>query len=152
MAMARVLGVLVAALVAWGSVAQADEHGVLGFDRRWQQLENNPSCAVWNPNPQPNESVTWSGACANAMAQGRGTSALRVLIEGEWKKKSEFTGEMKDGKKHGRGFLVWANGNSYEGNFKDGKQHGHGVYVKANGVRYEGDFKNGKRHGRGVLA
>ncbi len=55
-AMAKVLGVLVGALVACGSAAQADEHG------RWQQLENKANCAVWNANPQPSETVTWSGA------------------------------------------------------------------------------------------
>jgi hypothetical protein len=55
-AMAKVLGVLVAVLVAWGSVARADEQGC------WQALENNPSCSVWNAYPKPSETVTWSGA------------------------------------------------------------------------------------------
>ena len=40
--MTKVLGVLALALAAWGSAAQAVEQG------RWQQVENNPSCSVWN--------------------------------------------------------------------------------------------------------
>lgn len=29
-------------------------------------------CKVWNPNPQPNESVTWSGECVDGKANGNG--------------------------------------------------------------------------------
>ena len=164
--MAKVLGVLVAALTAWGSAAWADEHG------SWQQLENNPSCSVWNAYPQPNETVTWSGACTNGKAQGRGTAVRRYLQDGEWIE-DKYTVEIKDGKGHGHGLLVfgngdryegdvrdsklhgrgvrvWADGASYEGEFRDGKRTGRGVYVTANGDRYEGDFRDGKQHGRGV--
>ncbi len=98
-AMTRVLGVLVAALVAWGSAAQADEHG------RWQQLENNPSCSVWNAYPKPSETVTWSGSCGNEKAQGRGSQVWRYLEDEDWKE-SKYTGEMKDGKRTGRGVYV----------------------------------------------
>ena len=31
-------------------------------------------CKVWNPHPQPNETMRWSGACANGMAHGRGAA------------------------------------------------------------------------------
>lgn len=112
--MAKILGVLVAALGAWGSAAQADEHG------RWQQVENNPNCVVWNDYPQLNVTVTWSGACASGKAQGRGTKVLRSLIDGEWKE-NKYEGEMKDGKEHGRGVWVGTSGSRYEGGFVDGK-------------------------------
>ena len=108
-AMAKVLGVPVAALVAWVLTATAAV-----AEGRWQQLENNPSCVVWNGNPQLNETVTWSGACASTKAQGRGTQVWSYLEDDEWKK-GEYTGEMKDGKEHGRGVYVWANGDRYEG-------------------------------------
>ncbi len=97
--MARILVVLAAALVAWGSAAQADEQG------RWQQPENNPSCVVWNGDPQSNETVTWSGACVNGKAQGRGAQVWRYLEDEAWKKQ-KYTGEMKDGKQQGRGVYV----------------------------------------------
>ena len=77
--MAKVLGVLAAALVAWGSAAQAEEQG------RWQVLENNPSGVVWNANPQSNETVTWSGACVDGKARGRGAQVWRHLEDEEWK-------------------------------------------------------------------
>ncbi len=141
--MAQVWGVLMAALVAWGSAAQADEQG------RWQPLENNPSCSVWNHYPKPNETVTWSGACANGKAQGRGTEVWRYVEDGEWKE-HKYTGENKGGKAHGRGVAVFANGDRYEGEYRDGKQHGRGVWVGVSGDRYEGDWKDGRAHGRGV--
>ncbi|MFB3077657.1 MAG: hypothetical protein ACE1Y4_06580, partial [Lysobacterales bacterium] len=67
--MAKFLSVLVAALVAWGSAAQAVEQG------RWQQLENNPSCSVWNDHPghpDASETVTWTGDCVSGRADGIG--------------------------------------------------------------------------------
>ena len=142
--MAKVLGVLlVAALVAWGSAAWADEHG------RWQQLENNPSCSVWNAYPGPNVTVTWSGTCVDGKARGRGAQVWRYLEDREWKAE-KYTGEMKDGKRTGRGVVVWADGERYEGDFRDGKRTGHGVYVWANGNTYDGEWKDGKGHGHGV--
>ena len=68
--MAKFLGVLVAALLM-ASMAQADEHG------HWQQVENKANCAVWNDDPQPKQTVTWSGACATGKAQGHGKKAWR---------------------------------------------------------------------------
>ena len=149
--MAKVLGVLVAALMAWGSAAQADEHG------RWQRLENNPSCSVWNEHPDhpdANETVTWTGDCVSGRADGHGNGVWRFLDDGEWRA-IEYTGEMRDGKEHGRGVKVYAGGTRYEGDFRDGKQHGHGVLVwgydgEWAGDRYEGEWKDGKQHGRGV--
>ncbi len=89
--MARVLGVLAVALVAWALTATAAV-----VEGRWQQLENNPSCVVWNANPQSNETVTWSGACVNGKAQGRGAKVWRYLEDEEWKE-TKYTGDMKCG-------------------------------------------------------
>ena len=47
----------------------------------WIEVSNRPGCYLWNPNPAPEETVTWSGACERqgvregkdemALAQGR---------------------------------------------------------------------------------
>ena len=134
--MAKVLGVLVAALLAWGSAAQADEHA------RWQRLENNPSCVVWNAYPQPNDTVTWSGTCASGKTQGRGTQVWRYLEYGEWTT-DEYEGDYRDGKEHGRGVYVWANGSRYEGDWKDGKAHGRGTIWVRDGRSFKGYWTNG---------
>ncbi len=143
----------------------ADEHS------RWQKLENNPACVVWNLYPEEQEMVTWNGACANGKAQGHGTLMWRYVEDGEWKdfryegdfkdgkrdgrgkSKSEYgvyDGDWKDSKANGRGIWVEANGNRYEGEFKGDKFHGRGVMVWADGGRFEGDWENNKPHGRGT--
>ena len=139
--MVKVLAVLVAALVAWGSKAQADEHG------HWLRLETiKPICHVWDANPAVNVKVTWSGACANGKAQGRGVLIWRSLLLQE----NKTTGEMKDGRFDGHVVFVRWNGERYEGEYKDGKRHGRGIYMWPNGDRFEGDWKGGKKQGRGV--
>jgi hypothetical protein len=37
--------------------------------------------------------------------------------------------------------------NSYYGQFVDGKRHGYGTFLYANGSKYEGDWKNNSKNG-----
>ena len=146
----RVLG-SVLALLTWTLAACA----VGEREERWQKLENSPGCVVWNKNPVEQETVTWSGACANGKAQGRGTVVWLFVEDGEWKQ-DNYEGEMKDGMMHGHGVYVAIGHSRYEGDYKDDKRHGHGVYVwgpdsEWAGDRYEGDYKDGKQHGHGVF-
>ena len=41
-------------------------------DSCWMELVDRPGCYLWNPFPQDNETVTWSGVCSNGLAQGNG--------------------------------------------------------------------------------
>ena len=38
------------------------------------KFQENPAtgCKVWNPNPQPGESFTWTGACKDGYLSGHG--------------------------------------------------------------------------------
>ena len=63
---------------------------------------------------------------------------------------SKYTGEWKDGKRHGRGKEEWPDGEIYEGNYSNGKAEGTGVLRYADGDIYDGGWKNGKMEGRGV--
>ncbi len=56
---------------------------------------------------------------------------------------------MEDGKLHGRGVLVWANGDRYEGGMENGKTHGRGTYYFANGNECEGNWRDNKLLGTG---
>ena len=104
-------------------------------------------CWVWNSDPRPDDTVSWTGACGpGGLATGRGVEEWR-----DGNKVSRYEGDVREGKTEGRGVYTFANGDRYEGEFRDDKRHGRGVFVWANGDRYEGEFRDNKRDGRGVF-
>ena len=102
-------------------------------------------CQVWDPNPQLDESVTWSGSCANNRAEGRGTA--------QWSKGSASLetdeGEWRDGRQAGQGKQTWPGGR-YEGELASGEPNGRGVLTLRK-LRYEGEFRDGKPNGVGSV-
>jgi hypothetical protein len=102
-------------------------------------------CRLWNPHPQGNETIRWTGSCANGFAQGHGAAQwFRDNLPFETDE-----GEWWEGRQVGYGTQVWPSGR-YEGELHDGEPHGRGVLVSQK-VRYEGEFRNGKPHGLGAL-
>jgi hypothetical protein len=101
-------------------------------------------CQVWNPNPQLEETVAWSGSCANGRAEGHGTAKWlkgdrpSETDEGEWREGRQIAGTQS-----------WASGR-YEGDLADSEPNGHGV-LTIQKLRYEGAFRNGKPNGPGTL-
>jgi len=55
-----------------------------------------------------------------------------------------YKGEMKNGKRHGKGTYTSTNGDKYFGQWKNGKKHGQGKVTLANGVKYKGHWKDGE--------
>ena len=94
-------------------------------------------CRVWNPNPQGNETISWSGACREGFAEGRG-----VL---QWFRKNRpaerYEGELRAGRENGYGVLTKPKAR-YEGEFRDGMAQGLGHYV-APGYNYTGIWVDG---------
>ena len=109
-------------------------------------LDSKTGCAVWNNNPQPNETFTWSGECFDGMLSDEGI--IQWFKNGN--KTARIEGEYLEGTLNGYGTKSWANGDSYEGEFLDGYRTGHGVYKWASGDRYEGEWKDNIRHGYGI--
>ncbi len=128
----------------------------------WMELTKQPECYVWNPNPQPNETVTWTGECSSGLTQGTGT--LTWIVSDQ--KTEEGEGRLQDGKTHGQ--WVWRNSDGstrerfyvdgeyvgptaeaeeMEGRVVGGKPHGDWVYRLANGTLHKGPYVKGKRHG-----
>ena len=113
----------------------------------WMEVTGHPDCHVWNPNLQPDETVTWTGGCAGGRAQGEGT--LKWVWDGG-KKTSESTGSLTEGKGHGQWVVRQANGVVAEGPYVEGKQHGQWVVRYADGTVWEGPYVEGKQHGQWV--
>ena len=95
-------------------------------------------CRVANPNPQPNESITWSGGCRNGFAQGRGV--LQWFENGQ--PAEHYEGEMDGGRMNGNGVLNTSDGGRYDGEFRDGKANGSGTWT-APGGSFSGIWTNG---------
>jgi hypothetical protein len=102
-------------------------------------------CKMWNPQPSPGETVSWSGACKDGFAEGKGK--LDWLRDGKPYEHDE--GEWHSGRQSGDGTQTWPGG-GYKGQLEGGMPHGHGA-LTVGGARYEGAFANGKPDGKGVL-
>ena len=82
----------------------------------WITTTNKP-CKVWNPEPQADESVTWSGPCKDGFASGKGV--LRWTENG--KPDAVFDGEYANGKRNGHGVLITPDGEHVEGEWVNDK-------------------------------
>ncbi len=105
----RCLAVCFLAMVTPQALAQPD---FSGRDPHWIRDEAS-DCWAANPDPEPLESITWSGQCVDMLVSGHGTLSWYL-----------------DGKPIGRD----------EGNFAHGELSGHGKITFADGAWFEGEF------------
>ena len=63
----------------------------------------------------------------------------------------KYYGNFKNGKKDGIGVFFFKNGSKYLGEWIKNKMDGYGIYHYINGAIYEGYFKENKRNGPGLL-
>ena len=109
-------------------------------------IEDENGCKVYNPAPQPNETIKWSGECLDGFANGPGVLEWfndGLLVE-------RYEGDTKSGWAHGAGILISEKGMRYEGNWEKSVQNGFGKASSTDGSSYEGEWLNGKPHGRGT--
>lgn len=109
------------------------------------KADSRTGCKIWNQCPQHNETVTWSGACIDGMANGVGTSVWYR----DGKQIRFYEGSVKAGLSDGRG-IARAEWGSIEGEWREGRLDGQVVVVSEKG-RYEGAFSRDRPHGYGVL-
>ena len=84
-------------------------------------------------------SISW-----NLPSLNRQSSKFEILNQ------TQYIGDIIDGKKQGKGKLIFIDGSYYEGNFKDDLFNGKGIYVRNDSI-YKGDFLNGKKNGKGKI-
>lgn len=109
-------------------------------------VKDQKGCKIYNPMPQENESVKWSGGCRGGFADGKGV--LEWYIGG--KLEERYDGDMKSGWAEGTGVFVSRQGTRYEGEWKRSQQDGQGVSKGPDGSSYEGEWRAGKPHGWGT--
>jgi len=108
-------------------------------------IDPSSGCRVANPNPQANESVTWSGECQYGYAEGRGV--LQWFENGQ--PADRYDGEMHNGNMDGHGIFSTAEGGRYEGAFHAGQANGYGRWTgpgsSFHGIWTNGCFKDGNQ-------
>ena len=60
-----------------------------------------------------------------------------------------YTGQYKDGRRHGFGTMVYKNGAVYEGLWKLDLRHGYGIYIRPTGGYCQGEFRDDQLNGSG---
>ena len=111
------------------------------LEAKWFPTDKN-NCLVWNPEPQPTETVKWSGECSNGKVNGIGMLS--------WSIGDKYIGEYKDGNMHGQGTYAWEKGDQYTGEWQNNDFNGQGTFTYADGDKYIGQYKDGKFHGQGI--
>ena len=143
--------------VAEGVVAGGDDRGFsppegpictgrASSEGCWMEISNQPGCYLWNPFPQDDETVRWSGDCSEGFAEGRG--------ETTWYENDDVAGtdagRLQAGRPEGFTVLTYP-GSRSEGRYVDGERHGtwtiHYEGDEANMVREVGPYVDGERHG-----
>ena len=109
-------------------------------------IADENGCKVYNPMPQKEESIKWSGKCRDGFADGAGI--LDWFISGQLEERYE--GDLKMGWAHGEGTYVSRRGIRYQGEWKNSLQDGKGTIQNPDGSVYQGEWKQGKPHGWGV--
>ena len=114
----------------------------------WRELLDPPGCLVWTSHHRPDAAVSWTGECHEGRAHGTGT------LKWTWdhdRDTIETAGRLRNGKRHGRWVMHWADGGVSEGKFSTGRRHGRWVERWVNGTVGEGRYVKGQRHGRWVI-
>ena len=110
----------------------------------WMEVDGRPGCYIWNPNPQPGETVSWSGACQGGKASGKGKMAWLFRGEDGALKSDSGEGELRGGRTR-VGHWIISNGTTWEGPYVDGKLHG--LWVRRGSLGHEYDcWVRGERY------
>ena len=110
-----------------------------------REISNKRGCYIWTGGGYPNATITWSGGCSDAIADGPGT-----VVWTDAGKSNEWTGTLVSGKQHGHWVARYADGRVEEGPYVDDEKHGQWVIRFGSGFVHEGPFVNGKKHGHWV--
>lgn len=61
-----------------------------------------------------------------------------------------YYGQIKKGKYHGKGTIIFPKRFRYKGKFKNGLEDGFGICYYDNGDIFEGRYENGEKNGYGI--
>ena len=131
----KVLTTALAVAMVWSGAGSAKEVASPDPFGPYWSIAQNRDCLVWNHGAgDAIEPFTWSGPCVDGKAEGYGLLTYRGG-------KFTFEGNMRAGRRHGRGIIISADGYRYEGEFVDGQPRGYGTTSLVSGGRYDGPHR-----------
>ena len=104
----------------------------------WMEASSHAGCYLWNPFPQDDETVAWSGECSEGLAHGQG--------ETTWYQNAVVSETDVDPRGGGKPEGLWVirdpDGSRSEGPYVNGERHGTWTYFDENDdelrkIRYE---------------
>jgi hypothetical protein len=120
----RLFACFSALIAASPAIAQPD---FSGRDSHWIKDEAS-GCWAANPDPEPLETITWTGQCRDMLVSGTGT--LSWYLDGRLIGRDE--GNFVRGELSGHGKITFADGSNFEGEFP-----GRGVLTLPGGNRID---------------
>ena len=87
------------------------------------------------------DKTIYEGDIKNMKKEGKGIEKNKFYT---------YLGSFNDDLKHGKGKIMYEEGDSYEGDFLNDKLTGYGKYKWENNNTYEGEFLDGNMHGKGL--
>ncbi len=128
---------LLAGLLMLASTVQAQDANEV--DRSYNVVDANgkPSGAI----------ARYRGEMVNGKREGRGI----YTEEKEGETTYTYTGEWKNGMRHGLATVSWGDGHSYQGYYANDLRSGRGKEQYKSGTTYEGEYAEGKRNGMGIV-
>lgn len=109
-----------------------------------KEFQSRPGNSGDNPPSQPTSRAAPATTPIGSVRSTGSTTSSYALANGE-----RYQGEFLNGKKEGKGTLVFPDGTKYIGEFRNDTFNGNGLLILKIGESYEGDFVNGKKHGWG---
>ena len=117
----------------------------------WMALANQPECYIWNSDFRKDETVTWSGACSDGLAEGEGTLITTGYSSYNTEYTAEEIGHFQNGRKYGQWVVRLSAGRVMKETYMNGILHGpYSFKWPKEGVMEEGSYANGKKHGQWV--
>lgn len=120
--------------------------------------KNFKKIGIWENNFKYNVSCYKDGELSGKYIEGKyykkSELSHNILNRGDQKTitypdGSKYVGEIKNGKRHGKGNYLFASGDRYVGEWYNNNITGKGIFLFRYGDKYEGEFLKGKFHGDG---
>ena len=135
------------------------------------ELADRPGCYVWNPHPQENVTVTWSGGCSNNLTEGdarvrwyQNDELIQIwetrlqagradgpFVQRRGDRALEAEGQDVNSDATGIWTFYWADGSRDTGRYVNGERSGHWTEGWHGGTRAQGIYVDGERHGTWTL-